>query len=286
MNSKTRKMTVAGQFYPDNPETLKSFIEDSLSGRKVKKNTQVKAVILPHAGYVFSGSTAVKTLSEATGSEYDNIFILAPSHYVSIDGPALSSFGKYDTPLGDVSVNTDIVRDLQAAGFSVSDNAHLQEHSLEVQLPLVKYIFPNSKIVPIVCGFMNHSKAEETAEKLKKYWTDDNNLWIISSDFTHYGRNFGYLPFRNNIRENLKELDGGAIDEIIKLSPEGFDRYLNKTGATICGKNPILVMLCLADISKNRLDLKPELVEYTSSGEISGDFSHCVCYAGIKIYLK
>jgi MEMO1 family protein len=283
MKNIVRKAKVAGQFYDKNTEVLHSFINKVKSDISVTPEKNVRAVILPHAGYTFSGKTAIKTLMTAKNNSYKNIFIIAPSHYISFEEIALSTFNEYETPFGNIPVNTKIVNALAKCDISIKNEPHIHEHSLEVQLPLIKDIFPKTPIVPIVCGFTDNSQIINIVDKLYPYWNNEN-LWIISSDFTHYGKSFGYTPFINNIEENLRKLDKNAIKEILDLNPTSFYNYIKKTETTICGKTAILIMLYLAKKSIIKHKLRTKLIEYTTSGALTGDYSHCVSYAGIAVY--
>ena len=282
MSKATRKMEVAGQFYPNSSIEIQQMIDSNTS--KPNNNHKIKALILPHAGYVYSGNTAVKTLSLASDNNYENVFILAPSHYVRFNGAVVSKYDQYETPFGNIEVNKNIVDFLINKGIQVLDKAHANEHSLEVQLPLIKAMMPNVKIVPIVCGYLDNKDLQKTVDALKKYWSNNKNLWVISSDFTHFGRNFNYIPFKTDIKENLKNLDMGAIKQILNLSCKGFSEYMLNTNATICGRVPISILLNLCKATDSINNLSTQLIEYTTSGELSGDYTHCVSYAGIAVY--
>ena len=286
MDNTIKQMKFAGQFYEKDPAKLQNFIDNAKDTQIVKlpKNHLTKAVILPHAGHVFSGKTAIKTLISAQACNYKNIFIIAPSHYVGFKGLALSSYSEYATPLGNIKVNKEIVNILSKNGLAINNEAHLQEHSLEVLLPIIKDMFQDIPIIPMICGFSDKTNSSNIAKTLQSYWNDDKNLWIISSDFTHYGRNFSYTPFIKNIKENLSKLDHSAIEKILELNPDAFYDYVTHTGITICGKFPILIMLYLANNYHLYDNLKTDLTEYLTSGDITGDYSHCVSYAGITIY--
>lgn len=284
--TKLRKMTVAGQFYEKEPIQLELFFDSIITDSKkdlVPEKSVVRSVVAPHAGYIFSGKTAIRTIQTASKNSYKNIFIIAPSHYVGFKGLALSSFNEYETPLGNIEVNSDIVKNISGNNIQLFDKPHVHEHSLEVQLPIIKKIFPDTPIVPIICGQVDYSTSKQIAKSVLPYWKEEN-LWIISSDFTHYGSNFGYLPFNNNVKNNLRKLDLGAVDKILDLDPQGFYDYLNKTDATICGRHPISIMLNMASNNKNNQSLNTKLIEYITSGDLTGDFSHTVSYAGITIY--
>ncbi len=282
-NESVRQPYVSGQFYEADPVRLSDNIErmyrDSCKGNEPMKG--VRAMILPHAGYVYSGPTAVKTAALARGGGYRHMVVIAPSHSYPLRGVALTAYRKYRTPLGEIEVNTDATAallKLQDPLISRFDDAHTYEHALEVELPILQKMIARCDLLPIICGGISVDDARKVALKLLPYWRQDT-LWVISSDFTHYGRSFRYLPFTSDIKENLRKLDLGAAEQIERLDLEGFDAYLSKTGATICGCNPI--KLLLAVIAASGDTIHPKMVEYTTSGELSGDFSHCVSYAGI-----
>lgn len=282
-----RAETVAGKFYDNNPKRLKKTIENFLSDEKnlylFRENT-VRSIVVPHAGYSFSGQTAAKTFYTATAKNYKRIVVIAPSHYVPFKNLALPQYDACRSPLGNIEVDKSAVSELESKYFIKNDEAHTYEHSLEVQFPLIKYFFPETKIIPLICGFIDYNSSLEIAKELYKLW-DEDTLWVISSDFTHYGRAFGYVPFKDNIRENIERLDKKAVDSILSFEAKEFDNYMNKTGATICGKNPILLMLSV--ISKavaNGEKLNSEFIEYMMSGDIVGDYSNSVSYAGISVY--
>lgn len=287
-----RKPAVAGQFYKREPSLLMSDIKNmmdnsTLKPEKRKDGKKLRAVILPHAGYMFSGQTAVDTVLQAKGSTYKRIIVIAPSHRVPFEGAAVAGYSAYSTPLGDVPQDEECVKKLMSSFSSLLvelPDAHKYEHALEVELPILQMVFGDFKLVPLVCGSVNIEQADEIAEALCDCWQEDT-LWVISSDFTHYGVSFGYVPFRDNAKANLRKLDMGAVDKILSLDLEGFDSYLNMTGATICGAAPVKILLSvIAKVCSKGKKVLPELVKYTTSGELTGDWGHCVSYAGIAFY--
>lgn len=284
---KVRLATVAGKFYERIPGQLRknisSYLKDAQENNPLPENTVVQAVVVPHAGYPFSGKTAAKTFATAAINNYKRIIIVAPSHYVGFSGLALPSYEACSTPLGDISVDTKAINKLSNNYFVRNDNAHTHEHSLEVELPFLQTLFPKVPVMPFICGHIDSNIAKNIAKTLLPFWNSET-LWVISSDFTHYGHQFSYVPFANDVPENLKKLDHGAIDKILDFDLNSFEEYLLKTGATICGRNPIMIMLAVAELAKNRDQLKAKLVEYTTSGELTGDYRHTVSYAGIAIY--
>lgn len=292
-HSKARAMTVAGQFYENSATSLKTNFQVYLEGfswpRSIPEAARVRAIIAPHAGYAFSGRAATRTYSVAKRSAYRRIVIIAPSHYVGFRGVALPDYQRCETPLGDLNVDIDAVGQLAESSnpnFILNRMAHAREHALEVQLPLCHYFFPNTPILPLVCGVLDEAAILDLAGPLSKLWRPDT-LWVISSDFTHYGRSFHFTPFTENVPEKLRELDMGAVDRILDFDMKGFYEYIKTTGATICGAKPISLLLAVSQNAYEKGEaLKSELVEYTTSGEICGDFKHTVSYAGVVIYHK
>lgn len=278
-----RRMTVAGQFYDANPQLLRKQLEKFNSSAKSTppSGSCVNAIIAPHAGYVYSGKTAFDSYFQAKDSKYEKIVLISPSHYVGFSGISLPDYESCETPFGNIEVDFDSVKLLDSEYFIQNSRPHLKEHSLEVHLPFIKYFFPDIKLIPLVCGQLDDSMFEPISDTLSKLWSD-KILWVISSDFTHYGRSFGYMPFSSNIKENIKHLDGLAIEKILAFDEKGFASYIAKTGATICGANPIRLMLSILAKLENKLSSK--LITYTTSGELTGDYSHCVSYASIAFY--
>ncbi|HCE46644.1 MAG TPA: AmmeMemoRadiSam system protein B [Lentisphaeria bacterium] len=287
-----REPAVAGQFYESDPKALRSGIEEmfaSAGSPQRKPGRIVQAVIVPHAGYVYSGRTAARTIRTAEGTAYRKAVVISPSHTFPFEGIVASSFKSYRTPLGTMDIDTETVERLVKSKnnyISEMTEAHIPEHSLEVELPFLQVMFPDIKLIPFVCGHIEPDSAAEIAESLSGLLVP-GNLWVISSDFTHFGRSFGYKPFSDDIPAKLKELDMGAVDRIVNLDFNGFSGYVEKTKATICGANPIRILLkTLELLSGKGTVFEPELVEYTTSGELTGDYSHCVSYAGISIHRK
>jgi len=279
---KIRKSAVAGQFYSDNSTVLKGNIQTMLD-LAPKAVGRVRAVISPHAGYVYSGKTAAKGFSLLRGEVYDRIIVIAPSHRIAFPGVAIADFTAYSTPLGDVMVDNDAVDEIEDSangGITKLNDAHTLEHALEVQLPFLQEALPDTPIVPLICGHTDERLLDSIAHCLLPFWTS-HNLWVISSDFTHFGDAFNYVPFVDDVENKLKALDMGAIEKILSFDGAGFAHYVQNTGATICGAKPIEVLLKIIKLAECSDFIRSELLEYSNSGELSGDFSHCVGYASI-----
>ena len=280
-----RKPFFDGKFYEANENKLRNYLTEIVGKELITERTSshVRAVILPHAGYVFSAQTAIKTLLKAVGGNYSRVLVIAPSHRIPFRGIALSEFDTYRTPLGDIPVDMESVANIEGTGndyIEYMTDAHEKEHSLEVQLPLVQHFFNDFKLIPIINGLIDNESARHIAPALKNLWREDI-LWVISSDFTHYGRSFNYVPFHKDIKENLRKLDLGAVKLILNGDLDGFSKYLHKTGATICGCGAIQILLAVLELVKEASEVEAELVHYTTSGDLTLNYSQCVSYAGI-----
>jgi AmmeMemoRadiSam system protein B len=278
-----RKPVFAGQFYPQSDVELSSVISRFLEQEKLT-DKKVRAIIVPHAGYVYSGAIAGLAYKQTINHNYKRIVLLAPSHRVSFRGIAFSGYAEYMTPLGNVKVDEHSIEHILKSSSNMIgqlDDAHINEHSLEVQLPFIQTIHPNSKLVPIVCGELDLMQIEEITNELSDYW-DEDTLWVISSDFTHYGGHFHYKPFDVDVEENIKKLDQEAIKLITELNLTEFNKFLNKTKATICGSNPIKLLIDVINASCE--NIKIEQIAYDTSGHMTGDFSTTVSYASLVAY--
>ncbi|MFH1316885.1 MAG: AmmeMemoRadiSam system protein B [Candidatus Woesearchaeota archaeon] len=279
----TRKPIVAGQFYPANKNELLKQIKDSFNSEFGPGNAsqgkieKVKAVISPHAGYFFSGAGAAHGFKRIKESGLPDVFvIIGLSHNIPKSGISLED---WETPLG-VIENDDELGEIiiRNTGLEQDEHLHMMEHSLEVQVPFIQFISKNAKLVPIIASEdLDYYKLGEGIKKsIEEYGKDV--VIIASSDFTHYGANYGFVPFSGNVKENMEKLDKGAIEFILKKDVKGFLKYVEKTGATICGRWPIAVLLSAIECDK------VELLEYYTSGDVLGEYDSAVGYASIVFY--
>lgn len=283
MEARVRRPAVAGQFYPGRTEDLQTEINRCLRGAAGSEDAApVRALIAPHAGYTYSGPTAGKAyarLKERT--DIRRVVVLAPTHRVAMRGISVGNYTAYQTPLGSIPVDTAACERLVEAHdlITTREDAHALEHSLEVQLPFLQTVLADWKLVPVVCGQLDPHQVRAIARHLRDQLWGADTLWVVSSDFTHFGRSFGYAPFQKDVPERIKELDGGAIDAILAREPDTFLDYIEKTGATICGRMPIAILL--AALQRDTENWQVELVEYTTSGKMTGDYRHSVSYASL-----
>ncbi len=278
-----RKPIVAGQFYEADPEELVEQIRSCFMAKlgpgmpEGQKSGQPRGFIVPHAGYFYSGPCAAYAYKEIAENTWPDVFVLLGLSHNGLK--SCLSMQDWETPLGIVKVDKEFAQILQKhTELKVDEKAHQYEHSIEVQLPFLQFIAEEKelKIVPIIASHDKNPK--EIGQAIKKAIKEYGKSVCImaSSDFTHYGINYGYTPLKDNTKENLKKLDMDAIEFIGKMDPEGFLGYVNKTRATICGAMPIAVLLNSVEGIKNI-----KLLKYYTSSEIMKSNSS-VSYASIE----
>ncbi|MHC4595957.1 MAG: AmmeMemoRadiSam system protein B [Planctomycetota bacterium] len=263
-------------WYTADAETLSEQIEGFFQKVQVKPIDNVIALILPHAGYAYSGQIAVMGL-KATVKKYKRIVVIGPSHRIPMEEMlSVPRVTHYETPLGQIPLDVEFINKLlKYSLFQNVPQAHKYEHSVQIELPLLQYSRKDFEFVPIVAGSCSLQTITKAGTILRSL-ADAETLLVASSDFVHYGRGHGYVPFTENIPENIKQVDMGAYRHIAALDAKGFLEYKYKTGATICGSIPIAVLL--ATLSEG---VKAELINYTTSGELTGDFTNSVSYLSI-----
>jgi len=268
---KIRKPVVSGYFYPGEEkilrEDLKRYIEHE------EKKLSPKAIICPHAGYVYSGKTAGKVYSKIIPP--DVVIIIGPNHHGYGEPYAIDDSDEWETPLGKVEIDKEIKEKLlEKSRYLHADSiAHKQEHSIEVQIPFLQFINPVITIVPVLISGMHDANPwyeigytiALTIDQIKK-----NVLVIASSDFTHY-----------EPAESAEKKDRLAIEKIVNLDADGFLDTVSEHDISICGFAPIVSAITSA---KTLGSNKGMLVEYTNSGKVSGDFEQVVGYAGIILF--
>jgi len=279
--SDDRKPCVAGRFYPSNPSELKNELAGFFAKAKPKTEGNVLAIVTPHAGYVYSGQVAASAFNQIDANKkYERIFIIGSSHRAHFEGASIYNIGNYTSPLGTAKVDVQLAKKLIAENrvFTFNKDADLYEHSLEVQLPFLQYkLKTDFKIVPIILGTQSKTTIAKISEALKPYFSD-KNLFIISSDFSHYPS-----------YKNAVAVDKATADAIVLNSPEAFLDALEKNDekqipnlqTSICGWTSMLTIL---NITQDLPGIKIIPVEYKNSGDVSiGDKSQVVGYWAMAI---
>jgi hypothetical protein len=276
-SQEVKKSVIAGSWYPDDKAELENMINKIYAqAPTLDFYGEVLGLIVPHAGYQYSGAAAVSAYSTFGSQDIRRAIILGPSHHIHFKGASILKVKYYETPLGKVELDQAACDALlQTKEFVSKKAAHIQEHSVEIQLPLLQHMLKDFKIIPIVVGELDKSDYEQIADNLRSYM-DDHTIIIASSDFTHFGRRFGYMPFNDNFKENVQKLDFGALDKILHLDSDGFLQYIDQTKATICGSRPIALLLKILD--KNCYS---QLINYYTSGDLMGNYEDSVSYASV-----
>jgi len=254
--SQTRKAAVSGLFYPDDPATLKMMIEDLLGTVKPLPN-KFRAIITPHAGYIYSGETAAHAYKpiESLKNQIKRIILFGPAHRVPFSGIAASSADFFETPLGSIPLDTCAINKLHERSLiQLLDSAHEQEHSLEVQLPFLQTVLNDFTLVPLVVG---DTQASKVTEIIDYFWHDTSTFFLISSDLSH----FHDYQLANTI-------DRQTANAIMAMKPNKID-YDHA-----CGRTPVNGLLNFARTHH----LKPTLLDLRNSGDTAGDHQRVVGY--------
>ncbi|MCF7847395.1 MAG: AmmeMemoRadiSam system protein B [Kiritimatiellales bacterium] len=271
---KVLQSKLAGTWYSANPDQLGAELDGYLANVKQEKLENIMAVLLPHAGYRFSGQVAAYGIKQLEGRSFKRVVVLGPTHRVSMAGiVSIPDISHLQTPLGAQELDREFISKLwKHSEFQSHMQAHADEHSVQIEVPLLQRVLGDFKLVPIVVGQMDERAARKIADVLLQN-IDSETLIVVSSDFTHYGQNFGYLPFKDDIQENLRKLDLDAFKKIEQKDLPGFIGYVDSTGATICGRCPISILLAMLPDNAG-----VHLLNYDTSGNLTGDWSHCVSY--------
>jgi AmmeMemoRadiSam system protein B/AmmeMemoRadiSam system protein A len=270
---------LAGSWYPKGEVQARQALTGYFEAAVGAPPDAVAALIVPHAGWRFSGATAAHAYKTVFGASYDRVILLAPSHKVALGGQAVvTDAAGYATPLGEVSLDRDgAALLLKNARFRLDNGVVGDEHAIEVQMPFLRLAVPEAPVLPVVLGHLPLDAARETAAQLRAL-VGERTLVVVSSDFTHYGPQYGYQPFADDVEANLGKLDLRAASFLERKDAGGFARFLDETGDTICGAAPILVLLQM--LSEG---LAPRLLRYDTSGALLGDFTNSVSYLAFAI---
>jgi len=266
-----RKPVVAGKFYPSSAKELKAMI--SSFAEKVKQKNDCFGCILPHAGYIYSGKIAALTISGIKIK--DTVVLLGPNHTGSGATFSIMAQGIWQTPLGNVKINSQLADlFLSKSRYLAADSlAHLDEHSLEVELPILQYFRNDFKIVPIAIMTDDLSKLDAVGQELASVIMENDLkgsvMFIASSDLTHY-----------ESQKEAENKDALAIRAILELDEQKLKAAVQAAEISMCGFAPIAILIKVAKLLGAK---SGKLIKYQTSGDVSGDKSSVVGYAGITI---
>ncbi len=260
---KIRKPVVAGTFYPANKEQLRDMINKFLTQVKIDKNETLfpKALIVPHAGYIYSGPIAASGFALLKDKNYKNTFLIGPSHHVYLKKASIPQVDYYETPIGLMKLSKISKELLNEQYFEYIPQAHAEEHCLEVEIPFLQVVMNETEIIPIIVG---QSSINEIADSLIKK-IDKDSLIIVSSDLSHY----------HSYNDAVK-LDNQCVKSIINNDLNNIEKQ------EACGLYPIMILMKIA----NHFGWNAKLLDIRNSGDTSGSKNSVVGYAAIVFYEK
>lgn len=277
-----RLPAVAGQFYPADKTELSTALKELFSKAVAPKNISgVEAIICPHAGYAYSGQIAASGYNQIDPmKEYENIFVLGPSHYVGFEGASIYDEGDFVTPLGIVKVNRQLGQDLIKKNRVFTDraDAHKSEHSVEVQLPFLQYTMRKPfQIVPIVIGSSSLETCKEIANALRPYF-NSRNLFVISTDFSHYP---SYNDANSVDKATGDAVLSNSVQNLVDALRANEKKDIPNLATSMCGWPCVLTLLSITQ-GNPQISFTP--IEYRNSGDADiGSRSKVVGYYAIAI---
>jgi len=277
---RVRASILAGSWYEADKDALAEKVDGYLKAAEGNRaEGYAIGLIVPHAGHVYSGAVAANAFTQLGGRTYGRVFLAGPSHHAAFHGVAVTSYTHYATPLGEVPVASDVIAELAKAPlFSTNTAAEDQEHSIEIELPFLQRVLPRFQLVPMVVGSLSEDEVKQVGETLKKH-IRPGDLFVASSDFTHYGQRFGYFgPPADPIASaeasvRLPALLERAWTPLAGRDLAAFFAHKRETRDTICGFLPIGLLLAVLPP-----DSGAHLLKTDTSGRITGDWDNSVSY--------
>jgi AmmeMemoRadiSam system protein B/AmmeMemoRadiSam system protein A len=280
-----RPPAVAGMWYDGTEAGLRHQVDSMLAQAETRIHRTPGhppvALIVPHAGYAYSGDTAAAGYAHLKGGSWKRVIVMGPAHRGWFHGASITPVDAYQTPLGLMMLDKEACKALSKNKIFVNEpNAHVQEHDLECQVPFLQTLLPQATLIPILVGDLQAGDFDTLATALAPL-LDDRTLLVVSSDFTHYGPNFGFTPFQEDVPSNLKQWADEAGSRIVALDFDGFMRHCVETKDTICGRNPIGVAIKMLQQLARKKHVEGKILEFTTSGAITHDWRNSVSYMSI-----
>jgi len=271
----TRAPAVAGTWYPATPRTLAKDVNEYL--RAAAPTTagtvdgQVTALIAPHAGLMFSGPVGAHAYAAVAGRSVDVVVLVGPSHFVAFDGVALYPDGAFATPLGEVPIDAGGAQSLERSPvIHAMPSVHVREHSLEMQLPFLKTVLPDTPIVPLLMGYQSRETIVALGDAIAAAFADRNALLVASTDLSHYFDARSAQALDGQVQAFVAAFDAEGLLEHFEQYPEGErGRYV------ACGGGPMIAVIRAARALGAR---DARVLRYAHSGEVSGDYEGVVGY--------
>jgi len=279
----------SGSWYPEDPAELGQLLGQLFESSERRTGSYMApnpaGFVVPHAGLIYSGTVAAAAYRHMLIARPGRVVLLGFAHRGAAPGAWIPELDAYRTPLGEVAVDREAVSALLEGGeFRTRPESVLCDHSVEIQLPLMQRATPEVKIVPVYVSHLDAAARTAAARRLAAIATSGTVL-VASSDLTHYGREFSYQPFPANdlVAERLRDLDDSVIEAASSLSPDLFLTTLQTTGATVCGYDPIALLLETMR-SLGGGEIFQQTLDYQTSGDITGDFKHSVSYGALGYF--
>uniref|UniRef100_A0A7S0L3M3 Protein MEMO1 n=1 Tax=Coccolithus braarudii TaxID=221442 RepID=A0A7S0L3M3_9EUKA len=284
-----RRPSHAGSWYSHHRDELASQLAGWLTQADECAGA-ARAVIAPHAGYAFSGPTAAWAYKHIDATAIRRVFVLGPSHHVYMTRCALTKCKTYATPLGEIEIDTAACSKLMASAMFDEMELHVDEdeHSIELHLPYIVQVMQGQpfKLVPILVGALSVQSEQQYGRLLAPLLLDPQNLFVISSDFCHWGRRFRFTHFdrsHRHIFESIEALDRQGMTLIEKQDAAGFAAYQQEFGNTICGRHPIALLLhILQGCTERKHELR--FVRYAQSSQVRSMDDSSVSYASAIVW--
>lgn len=280
----------AGSWYPDDPSELRELLDRLLqdSRRRTGEYLLPRAAgfVVPHAGLVYSGTVAAAVYRHLQQQAPQQILVLGFCHRGAPPGLWIPRIDAYRTPVAEIAVDRKLAEELvERPEFAFLPEASLCDHSVEIQLPLIAWSAPGARLLPVYVSRVDPAVRDEAAQALAEIARGGATL-LASSDFTHYGKSFQYEPFPPDawVADRLRDLDESLMEAAGSLRPELFSETLRSKQATLCGYEPISLLLATLRLLEDRDEIFQETLDYQTSGEITGDFRHSVSYAALGYF--
>ncbi|MBS3818293.1 AmmeMemoRadiSam system protein B [bacterium] len=274
LSSQMRNPVVAGKWYPADSQDLSKLIDNLLEKAEAKApSDNLRALVVPHAAYVYSGRVAAEAYKVIQGQEYDSVVIIGPSHRYGFEGVSIYPKGAYRTPLGDVPVDEQLASRLsQVSGFEYTPRAHEKEHSVEVQVPFIQKTLPQAKIVPVVMGFQTPQYIRTLSQALSEAISGGNVLVVVSTDMSHH------LP-----QKKAHSKDSKTISLIESFKTRTLMKKITRRENIMCGGGAVVSALLYA---QNKGKARVKTLKYADSSQFGGPQDRVVGYLAAAVYAR
>lgn len=273
-NKTVRYPAVAGMFYSANEKELRRDLDSYLADSdEIEGVDKIIGLVAPHAGYMYSGAVAAQAYRQLKGRSFDTVVVISPSHRTPFKNISAYPGEFYGTPLGDIEVDMQTVRELAEADRRIilSDVGHdVAEHALEVQLPFLQSVLDEFKLVPLVMGDQSRENVDALASVLHKVFANDSVLLVASSDLSH---------FHNG--SMAREMDGLVVDDIGNFDEQALKQKIADGKIEMCGGGPVLSVMQASRLMGAN---KSKVLQYKNSGDVTGDYSQVVGYLSAIFY--